>query len=292
MALRHKAFTVTSGTDFQLSHHDPAFTPPIDKDTAQARLDVAVAQIGELQDKMMASSTWSLLALFQGMDTAGKDGTITHVFHGVNPAGVCVTSFKAPSSAERAQDFLWRIHQACPAAGTIGVYNRSHYEDVLVPRIHPDQLHLQHLPASLQGSAIWRHRLRDIVSFERMLISQGTVLRKFFLNVSKDEQSRRLLDRLQQPDKAWKFSPTDLSERAHWDEYQAAYTHAISATATPQAPWHIIPANHKWFARMVVAEIIADTLGQLDLRTPEPDAAMHKAMKEALLELQREAPNT
>jgi PPK2 family polyphosphate:nucleotide phosphotransferase len=233
----------------------------------------------------MAASTWSLLAVFQGMDTSGKDGTIAHAFSGVNPAGVTVTSFKVPSSNERAQDFLWRIHAACPPAGTIAAFNRSHYEDVLVPRIHPEQLHLEHIPPLLSTSAIWRHRLEDIVNFEHMLTRHGTIVLKFFLNISREEQRKRLLDRLDQPDKTWKFSLNDLTERLYWDAYMEAYNETIIATAATHAPWYIIPANHKWFARMAVAEIVAAHLAKLDVSAPKISSAMQDALKVAREEL-------
>ena len=281
----HHRFAVTQAHGFRLADHDANEKPGIAKPKAIKRTAIATVAIGQSQDRMMAASTWSLLAAFQGMDTSGKDGTIAHAFAGVNPAGVTVTSFKAPSSNERAQDFLWRIHAACPPAGRIAAFNRSHYEDVLVPRIHPEQLHLEHVPPVLCTNAIWRHRLEDIVNFEHMLTRHGTIVLKFFLNISRDEQRNRLLDRLDQPDKTWKFSPNDLTERLHWDAYLEAYDETIKATATDQAPWYVIPANHKWFARMAVAEIIADRLSKLDLATPKPDAAMHEALDQARLEL-------
>jgi PPK2 family polyphosphate:nucleotide phosphotransferase len=281
----HHRFAITGANGFRLADHKAGAKPGIGKIQAQKRTAIATAAIGLAQDQMMAASTWSLLAIFQGMDTSGKDGTIARAFAGVNPAGVTVTSFKAPSSNERAQDFLWRIHAACPPAGRIAAFNRSHYEDVLVPRIHPEQLHLEHVPPELCTNAIWRHRLEDIVNFEHMLTRHGTIVLKFFLNISRDEQRERLLDRLQEPYKTWKFSPNDLTERLHWDAYTEAYEETISATATQSAPWFVIPANHKWFARLAVTEIIADRLGKLDLAIPKPDAAMQKALDEARLEL-------
>lgn len=283
--MEHHRLAVTTAHGFRLADHDPTEKPGLTKAHAIERTAVAAESIGQSQDKMVAGSTWSMLAIFQGMDTSGKDGTIARVFAGVNPAGICVTSFKAPSSAERAQDFLWRIHSACPSSGHLAAFNRSHYEDVLVPRIHPELLHLEHLPASLRSSDIWRHRLDDIVHFERMLTRQGTVVLKFFLNISRDEQRKRLLDRLDQSDKTWKFSPTDLTERTYWDAYQEAYDETIAATATPHAPWFIIPADRKYYARMAVAEIVADRLQALDLKVPEPDAIMREALAVARKEL-------
>lgn len=285
MSTDHQRFSISAAHGFRLADHDATERPGFTKAQAIKRTDIAAESIGLSQDRMVATSTWSVLAIFQGMDTSGKDGTITRVFAGVNPAGIFVTSFKAPSSAERAQDFMWRIHAACPPSGHISAFNRSHYEDVLVPRIHPELLHLEHLPASLRSSDIWRHRLDDIVHFERMLTRQGTVVLKFFLNISRDEQRKRLLDRLDQPDKTWKFSPTDLTERTYWDAYQEAYDETIAATATPHAPWFIIPADRKWYARMTVAEIIADRLQSLDLNVPGPTTIMRKALTAARKEL-------
>lgn len=282
----HHRLCVTTAHGFRLADHDATEKPGVTKAQAVKRTAIAAESIGHSQDKMAATSTWSVLAIFQGMDTSGKDGTIARVFAGVNPAGICVTSFKAPSSAERAQDYLWRVHAACPPSGHIGAFNRSHYEDVLVPRIHPELLHLEHLPADLRSSDIWRHRLDDIVHFERMLTRQGTVVLKFFLNISRDEQRNRLLDRLEQPEKTWKFSPTDLTERTYWDAYQEAYDETIAATAALHAPWFIIPADRKWYARMAVAEIIADRLQALDLNVPELDPTMRAAITAAKRELE------
>jgi PPK2 family polyphosphate:nucleotide phosphotransferase len=288
MANPHGDLTITSPHHFRLADHDPAAKPPVAKGEAQRRTRIAAQAIGDRQERMMAVDTWSLLAVFQGMDTSGKDGTIARVFAGVNPSGVTVTSFKAPSSAERAQDFLWRIHASCPSSGHIGVFNRSHYEDVLVPRIHPEELHTHHIPDELRGEDFWRRRLDDIVQFERMLDRQGTIVLKFFLNISRKEQRKRLLDRLDQPDKTWKFSPTDLTERTHWDAYLEAYNETIAATATTYAPWHVIPANHKWYARMAVAEIVSARLREIDLSRPKPNPALKTALDTARAALKAE----
>ncbi len=226
----------------------------------------------------MARQSWSMLAIFQGMDAAGKDGTVAHVFDRVNPSGIIVTSFKAPSEEEKRHHFLWRIHRAAPAAGLIGAFNRSHYEDVLVPRVHAGLLKEDHLPQAMMDDDIWKRRLADIVHFEDMLVHNGTLVHKFFLHISPEEQRSRLLDRLDDPAKHWKFSPADLGERAFWKRYQAVYTEAIAATATPDAPWHIIPADHKWYGRMLVAEILAGHLEALDLSTPPATVAELKAM--------------
>ena len=230
---------------------------------------------------MAALNTQSMLVVFQGMDGSGKDGTIDHVFSGVNPAGVVVTSFKQPSSEDLSHDFLWRVHRAAPAAGRIGIFNRSHYEDVLVTRIHPELLAREHRPDVLANDAFWTRRLSDITNFERLLVHSGTVVLKFFLNISKAEQRRRLLDRLDEPGKSWKFQPTDLAERQHWNAYMAAYQHAIAETATPHTHWHVIPADHKWFARMVVAEIVQTSLETLDLTLPQPTQTLRTALDEA-----------
>jgi PPK2 family polyphosphate:nucleotide phosphotransferase len=282
---------ITRAEGFRLADHDAA-TPSVDKKTAQKRTRKAVAEIAELQARMMAADTWSMLAIFQGMDASGKDGTIDHVFSGVNPAGICVTSFKAPSTVERSHDFLWRIHQAVPPSGRIGVFNRSHYEDVLVPRIHPEQPHLQHIPHVLHPTpdhhGFWTHRLDDITRFERMLTRQGVLIAKFFMNISKGEQRERLLARLEEPDKNWKFQPTDLEERAHWDGYARVYEETIAATATEHAPWYIIPADHKWYARMVVAEIVAERLSGLDLKSRPPSEASAADLKAAEAALKAE----
>jgi len=285
---RHSRHAVTIGEGFKLADHAPGAHAEVDKDEAHKRTEIAIAGIADLQNRLVANQTWSVLAVFQGMDTAGKDGTIDHVFSGVNSAGMSVTSFKQPSPQDLLQDFLWRVHQHAPPAGHIGVFNRSHYEDVLVPRVHPETLHLDRLPKQMVGPQFWDHRLEDIAHFEQLLARRGTLVRKFFLHISKTEQRNRLLERLDQPDKTWKFQPTDLSERGFWDEYQHAYQTAISATATPHAPWYIVPADHKWYARMVVAEVMLDTLEALDLQIPNPAPNLHAALDAARAALEAE----
>jgi len=210
-----------------------------------------------------------VLAIFQAMDAGGKDSAIKHVMTGVNPQGVQVTPFKAPGPEELAHDFLWRINRALPERGTIGIFNRSHYEEVLAVRVHPEFLARQHLPKQLQGKKLWDQRLQAIADFERYLMRQGLVVLKFFLNVSREEQKRRFLDRLEQREKHWKFSPSDMAERAHWDAYQAAYQAAIAATATPHAPWFVVPADHKWYTRLIVVAAMIEALEALDLKLPE-----------------------
>ncbi len=284
-------YRVTKGKGFRLKEHDPADTAGnlIAHDQAEALLAAGVGRLAELQEKLYAQDRWSTLCVFQAIDAAGKDGTIKHVMSGVNPAGVQVTSFKAPGPEELAHDFLWRSVRALPARGRIGIFNRSHYEEVLVVRVHPEILGRQHLPAELVGRKLWDQRLRAIAGFERYLARQGTVVLKFFLHLSKDEQKRRFLARLEDKDKHWKFSAADLAEREHWDAYQAAYQEAIAATATPWAPWFVVPADHKWFTRLVVSAALIEALDRLDLRIPKlaPDA--EAALDAARVKLETEA---
>ena len=263
---------VTSGKGFRLDRHPTGNPVPdlLDKAAGQALLSRGVAELSEMQETLYANSTWSLLLVFQAMDAAGKDSTIKHVMTGVNPQGISVTSFKQPGPEDLAHDFLWRITRALPARGMIGIFNRSHYEEVLVARVHPEILAAQRLPPSLaDGKHFWDHRLEDIAGFERHLGRQGTKVVKFFLNVGRDEQKSRFLDRLDEPDKNWKFSPDDLRERARWDDYMAAYEAAIAATATPEAPWYVVPADHKWLMRLIVGAAVAETLRGLDLEPPK-----------------------
>ncbi len=276
-------YRITNGKGFKLRHHDPADTGghAIDKQDAAALLADGVHTLADLQDKLYAQDRWSMLCVFQAMDAAGKDGTIKHVMSGVNPAGVQVTSFKAPGPEELAHDFLWRAARALPRRGTIGIFNRSHYEEVLVVRVHQDILDRQHLPPETMGKHFWRNRLDSITNFETYLARQGTVVLKFFLNVSKDEQRRRFLERLDEPDKHWKFSPSDLAERGHWDEYQDAYEKAIAATATVHAPWYVIPADNKWFTRLIVVAAMVDALHRLDLKIPAPTKEQESALAAA-----------
>ena len=263
---------VTSGKGFRLDRHPTGNPVPdlLDKAAGQALLQRGIAELSEMQETLYANSTWSLLLVFQAMDAAGKDSTIKHVMTGVNPQGISVTSFKQPGPEDLAHDFLWRVTRALPARGMIGIFNRSHYEEVLVARVHPEILKAQRLPASLDdGKHFWDHRLEDIAGFERHLGRQGTKVVKFFLNVGRDEQKSRFLDRLDEPAKNWKFSPDDLKERARWGDYMAAYEAAIAATATPEAPWYVVPADHKWLMRLIVGAAVVETLRGLDLEPPE-----------------------
>ena len=270
---------VTSGKGFRLDRHPTGNPVPdlLDKAAGQALLQRDVAELSGLQETLYANSTWSLLLVFQAMDAAGKDSTIKHVMTGVNPQGISVTSFKQPGPEDLAHDFLWRITRALPARGMIGIFNRSHYEEVLVARVHPEILKAQRLPPSLaDGKHFWDHRLDDIAGFERHLGRQGTKVVKFFLNVGRDEQKSRFLDRLDEPDKNWKFSPDDLKERARWDDYMAAYEAAIAATATPEAPWYVVPADHKWLMRLIVGAAVVETLRGLDLEPPKASPDLQK----------------
>jgi PPK2 family polyphosphate:nucleotide phosphotransferase len=265
---RHR---VTSGKGFRLKHHDPADTGGrlVTQSAAEAMVAQDVERLSSLQARLYARNEWAMLCVFQAMDAGGKDSAIKHVMSGVNPQGVQVTSFKAPGPEELAHDFLWRINRALPERGTIGIFNRSHYEEVLAVRVHPDFLARQHLPKQLQGKKLWDQRLQAIVDFERYLTRQGFVVLKFFLHVSKEEQKRRFLDRLEQRDKHWKFSPSDMAERAHWDDYQSAYQAAIAATATPHAPWFVVPADHKWYTQLIVVGAMIEALEVLDLKVPK-----------------------
>jgi PPK2 family polyphosphate:nucleotide phosphotransferase len=237
---------------------------------------------------LYAQDRWSLLLIFQAMDAAGKDGTIKHVMSGVNPQGVQVYSFKAPSAEELDHDFLWRSMRCLPERGRIGIFNRSYYEEVLVARVHREVLARQKLAPELVTKRIWQERYEDIHSFERYLTRNGTVIRKFFLHVSKGEQKKRFTARLDEPEKNWKFSANDVIERRYWKDYQRAYEDAIRATATPEAPWYVVPADNKWFTRLVVAAAIVDALAELDLHYPKVTAAQRKALAAARRELEAE----
>ena len=278
-------YRVTKGRGFRLKDYDPGDTAALEmeKTAAEALLKQGVVRLAEMQDKLYAQDRWSVLCIFQAMDAAGKDGAIKHVFSGVNPQGCQVHSFKVPTPMELDHDFLWRHSTALPERGRIGIHNRSWYEEALVLRVHPELLARQRLPPSLIGKKIWDERLEDIAAYERYLARQGTVVLKFFLNVSRDEQKNRFLSRIAEPEKNWKFSPNDVAERAHWDDYMKAYQAAISATAAPHAPWFVVPADAKWFTRLVVVAAIIEALEKLDLHYPavtkEQSAALAVAKK-------------
>jgi len=281
-------YRVTDGDGFRLRDHDPADRAPgFEHQQAAELVDKGVQRLAALQTRLYAEDSCSMLAAIQAMDAAGKDGTIGHVMTGVNPQGVQVTSFKQPGPDELAHGFLWRVHKVAPARGRIAIFNRSHYEDVLVCRVHPELIDHLNLPQEVRGKKFWRHRLEDIVAFETYLARQGTVVLKFFLNLSKEEQRRRFLSRIDQPSKNWKFSAADIAERAYWDAYQDAYEEAIQATARPHAPWFIVPADAKWFTHLVVVWAMVDALEALDLKDPSPspeDCAKLEAAKASLEE--------
>ena len=284
-------FRITDGTNFQLSRVDPGDTLHLDKSdkkAAQAVLAEGVELLAGLQDKLYAQDRWAVLLIFQAMDAAGKDGTIKHVMSGVNPQGCQVSSFKAPSSVDLDHDYLWRANQCLPERGRIGIFNRSYYEETLVVRVHPELLARQTLPPKLMGDDIWKHRFHDIRHYEEYLARNGVVVRKFFLHLSKQEQKRRFLERLENPEKNWKFSASDIKERAYWDDYMRAYEEMIRHTASDVAPWYVVPADNKWFTRLVVAAAVIDTLDSLDLAYPtlsdEARASLAAAHQQLLAE--------
>ncbi len=274
--------------DFRLADHDPGDTAGLDKDDSADRRATDLERLAALQERLYAESRQSLLVVFQAMDAAGKDGTIEHVMSGVNPQGVRVTSFKQPSQTELDHDWLWRCSAALPARGEIGIFNRSQYEEVLVLRVHPGYLAGQAVDPATADEDFWAARLEAIAAWERHLGACGTRIVKLFLNVSRDEQRKRFLDRAAEQDKHWKFSAGDVAERHHWDAYHEAYEAALRATSTKQAPWYVIPADHKWVMRTAVADVIAHHLEDLDPRFPEPTAEDRAAMDAAVAELESE----
>ena len=285
-------YRIGKGRGFRLKDVDPGDTAGIgseDKPRAKEALQIGIRALSELQDRLWAADRWALLLVFQAMDAAGKDGAIKHVMSGVNPQGCEVTSFKAPTSIDLDHDYLWRTHVKMPERGRIGIFNRSYYEDVLVVRVHPEILAAQKVPPELVGKKIWDERYQDIRTFERYLGRNGMLVRKFFLYVSRDEQKRRFVERLENPEKNWKFSANDVRERQHWDAYMDAYEEAIRETATEGAPWYVVPADNKWFTRVVVAAAIIDALASLDLRYPEVSAAQRKELAAARRQLAAEA---
>ena len=286
-------YRVTDGDSFKLNSFDTADVPHSlvpGKKVGQVLLEQGKERLQKMQDLLYANATWSLLIVLQAMDAAGKDSTIKHVMSGVNPQGVSVTAFKQPGPEELAHDFLWRINRALPARGMIGIFNRSHYEEVLVARVHPEIIAHQHLPPSLaDGKHFWDHRIEDIANFERHLTRQGTKVLKFFLNVSRDEQKKRFLARLDEPEKNWKFSASDVVERGYWDKYMGAYQAAIAGTASQDTPWFVVPADHKWFARLVVINAINETLENLDLKPVVISDEVRKNQEEARRKLDTES---
>jgi len=270
-----KRFRIDDPDRFRLADFDCADTCglDLDKDEAKAMLAAGIARLAELQKRLYADGRWAVLIVLQGMDAAGKDGAISHVMTGLNPQGCEVRSFKAPSEEELAHDFLWRTAIRLPERGRIGIFNRSYYEEVLVVRVHPELLERQKLPDKLDGKEIWNHRFKSIRTFERHLARNGVAVLKFFLNISREEQRKRLLARLDEPHKRWKFSMGDIAERERWDEYMAAYQDMVRATSTPEAPWHVVPADNKPFARLVMAAALIEALEALDLEYPKIEGA-------------------
>jgi PPK2 family polyphosphate:nucleotide phosphotransferase len=280
-------YRITKGKGFQLKDFDPGDTRglELDKGEAAGLLQSGTAWLAEEQDMLYAQNRWSLLLVFQAMDAAGKDSTIKHVMSGVNPQGCQVVSFKQPSSEDLDHDFMWRYARRLPERGQIGIFNRSYYEEVLVVRVHEEILKRQQLPLPLVSKRIWDERLADIANFEDYFTRQGTIVLKFFLNVSREEQKKRFMQRLEQPDKNWKFSASDVHERKFWDDYMNAFQEAIRATATKHAPWYVVPADNKWFTRLVVAAAIVEAVGELNLTYPKVDAEKKKELAAARAEL-------
>jgi PPK2 family polyphosphate:nucleotide phosphotransferase len=271
-----KPFRVTKGKGFRLKDVDPNDTLWLkheDRPKAKEALIMGVEALAELQDKLYANDKWAVLLIFQAMDAAGKDGAIKHVMSGVNPQGCQVFSFKSPSAEDLDHDYLWRCMKCLPNRGHIGIFNRSYYEETLVVRVHPEFLAKQKLPSELVTGHIWKQRFEDIRNFEAYLAHNGFVIRKFFLHLSKKEQKRRFLERLDKPEKHWKFSSADLQERGFWDQYMEAYEDMIRHTSTPEAPWYVVPADNKWFTRVVVAAAVIETLDSLRVDYPEVDKA-------------------
>jgi PPK2 family polyphosphate:nucleotide phosphotransferase len=288
-----KPFRVTDGRKLRLKDIDPRDTRDLkSKAEAQALLERGVELLASMQEKLYAQDRSSVLLVFQAMDAAGKDSAIKHVMSGVNPQGCQVFSFKAPSSEELDHDFLWRTTKSLPERGRIGIFNRSYYEEVLVVRVHPELLARQRMPKRLVTEAIWKERFEDINNFERYLVRNGYAIGKFFLHVSKKEQRERFLERLEQPEKNWKFSLADVQERERWNDYMDAYEDMIRHTATAHAPWYVIPADRKWFARIVVVAAIYSTLAALDLKFPKVDEAKRKDVQAARAALLAEGRKT
>jgi PPK2 family polyphosphate:nucleotide phosphotransferase len=281
-------FRVDGSSEFHLRSHATAEKGGLDKEKGEKIIAANRKRLNDLQEKLYAQDRWSLLLIFQGMDAAGKDSAIKSVFDGVNPQGCEVSSFKQPSARELDHDFMWRSAVALPERGRIGIFNRSYYEECLVVRVHPEILAKERLPAKLVTKNIWRERFEDISAFERYLARNGTVVLKFFLNVSKEEQRERFLDRLDQPAKNWKFSMADISERVLWNKYQAAYQEMVRHTSSHAAPWYVVPADHKWFARVVIGSAIVSALDGLDLKFPKVDAASLEEFKQVRKALENE----
>jgi PPK2 family polyphosphate:nucleotide phosphotransferase len=282
-------FRVDKPGKFRLADHDPANTDGVEnKEAAGSRLAAGVERLADLQARLAAQQTYGLLTVIQALDAAGKDGAVKHVMTGVNPAGVTVHNFKAPSTEELSHHFLWRVSRALPRRGEIAIFNRSHYEEVLVVRVHPEFLAGQHLPAVATAGDLWTRRFREINDWEQMLVDNGFPVVKLFLHLSKAEQRKRLLARIDTPAKNWKFSSQDLAERGRWHEYQSAYEEMIRHTSTPAAPWYVVPADNKWFTRLVVAEVIGAALLDIDPRYPKLSAGELAKLADAKRQLEAE----
>jgi PPK2 family polyphosphate:nucleotide phosphotransferase len=277
-----KPYRVDDGKNFRLKNFNPGDTGKLhSKEHAQELLQRGITRMAELQDKLFAQNRWGVLVIFQAMDAAGKDGAIKHVMSGLNPQGCQVFSFKTPSAEELDHDYMWRAMDRMPERGRIGIFNRSYYEEVLVVRVHPELLKNETIPPSLVTKNIWEERFQDMCAMERYLAHNGIVIRKFFLNVSRKEQKRRFLERLEEPEKNWKFSPADVRERQFWDDYMHAYEDMIAHTSAKHAPWYVVPADNKWFTRVIVAAAIVDTLEDLDLSYPKVDPEKRKELQAA-----------
>jgi PPK2 family polyphosphate:nucleotide phosphotransferase len=286
-----KHYRVDAPDRFDLASVDCADTRDLDKDTAGSILADDVKRLSDLQERLYAENKWAVLIVLQGMDAAGKDSVIAHVMSGMNPQGCEVHAFKAPSVEELDHTFMWRSSTRLPARGRIGIFNRSYYEDVLVVRVHPELLERQKIPRTLIGKQIWQERFQDIRAFEHHLARNGVLVLKFFLHVSKEEQRRRFLDRLDEPAKRWKFSMDDINERKRWNDYMAAYEDMIRATSRASAPWYVVPADHKWFTRRVVAAAVIEALESLDLSFPKIEGAALKEMRKVRAALEAERPS-
>jgi len=285
---------VPAGSKVRLPHDfDPGYHAGfLNKSDGKRLLKRGVELLAEYQSRLAAQDTYGLLVVLQALDAGGKDGTIKHVMSGVNPQGVTVHSFKVPSATELSHDYLWRYAQSTPSRGQIGIFNRSHYEEVLVVRVHPENLDRQRLPSSAKDDGVWRRRYREINDWERYLSDNGFRIVKILLNISKEEQRQRFLKRLDRPDKNWKFSSADVTERGYWDDYQRAFSEMLSHTSTSWAPWYVVPADHKWFARICASAVIANALIELDPRYPEVSKSARRELAEARKALEAEAPDS
>jgi PPK2 family polyphosphate:nucleotide phosphotransferase len=282
-------FRITGGKKFRLKDHDPGSTGHLkNKDEAHKLLQDSVELLSELQEKLYAQDRWAVLLIFQDMDAAGKDGLIKHVMSGVNPQGCDVWSFKAPTHEELDHDYLWRCHKVLPERGKIGIFNRSYYEETLIVRVHSSVLHNEKLPASAFNKNIWEERFEDINAFERYLTRNGVLVMKFFLHLSRKEQKKRFLERLDDSKKNWKFSMLDVKERGFWKDYQNAYEEMVKNTATKYAPWHVVPADNKWFTRVVVASAMVAALNDLDLAYPDVQKSVRKELDKLRESLENE----